>query len=50
MLYEVITQKLRKLDFGEKTKWLNNEAMQLITSFGKDIYPGKTDSVRNNFV
>jgi len=43
-----LKQKLRKLDFGEKTKWLNNEAMQLITSFGKDIYPGKTDSVEIN--
>jgi spermidine synthase len=30
------------------TQWINKEAMQLITSFGKDIYPGFNDSVKVN--
>nr|WP_321450375.1 polyamine aminopropyltransferase [uncultured Carboxylicivirga sp.] len=31
-----------------ETQWLNNDAMQLITSFGKDIFPGQNDSVKVN--
>ena len=31
-----------------KTKWINNEAMQLMTSFGKNIYPWKQDTVEIN--
>lgn len=41
-----LKQKLQSLDFnGLKTEWINKEAMQLITSFGKNIFPIKTDSV-----
>ncbi|PIE86059.1 MAG: spermidine synthase [Bacteroidia bacterium] len=34
------------------TEWLNNEAMQLMTSFGKEIYPfpAMKDSVQINFI
>lgn len=36
---EKLNQKLKKLSFDHiKTKWIDNEAMQLITSFGKNIY------------
>jgi spermidine synthase len=44
-----IKNELRKLSFEDvSTKWINHEAMQLITSFGKDIYPEQNDSVRIN--
>ncbi len=44
-----LKEALRKLTFNQiETKWINNEAMQLITSFGKDIYPGQRDSVKVN--
>jgi spermidine synthase len=34
----LLKEKLRKLSFNNvTTNWINNEAMQLITSFGKDI-------------
>jgi spermidine synthase len=44
-----IKASLQKLDFNEvETKWINNDAMKLITSFGKDIFPIETDSVEIN--
>ena len=33
---------------GVSTEWINNESMQLMTSFGKVIYPGRRDSVKVN--
>jgi len=42
-------KELQKLTFDNiDVKWINNEAMQLITSFGKDIYPDQTDKVKVN--
>ncbi|MCK5846434.1 MAG: polyamine aminopropyltransferase [Bacteroidales bacterium] len=39
----------KSLNFDDiQTEWINNEAMQMMTSFGKNIYPGKRDSVRIN--
>lgn len=36
---ESVIEHLQKLTFGDiETKWINNEAMKLITSFGKDYY------------
>ncbi|MCU4163319.1 polyamine aminopropyltransferase [Carboxylicivirga caseinilyticus] len=44
-----LKHEVQSLDFiNIKTQWLNNEAMQLITSFGKDIFPGQSDSVKVN--
>ncbi|WP_075591106.1 polyamine aminopropyltransferase [Labilibacter marinus] len=44
-----LKNSLQKLKFEHiETEWINNEAMQLITSFGKDIYPGQNDSVAVN--
>ncbi len=44
-----LKQALQKLKFDSiPTKWITNEAMQLITSFGKDVYPGQSDSVKIN--
>ncbi len=43
-----LKDKLKNLTFKVPTKWLNNDAMQLITSFGKEIYPGQNDSVKIN--
>lgn len=48
-----LKKELRKIDFSSlKTQWLNNEAIELITSFGKNIYPNTldTDSVEVNSV
>lgn len=43
-----LKQTLQNIQLKEvQTEWLNNEAMQLITSFGKDIYHS-TDSVEIN--
>lgn len=40
---------LQRLEYANtETQWINNEAMQLLTSFGKDIYPGFNDSVKVN--
>ncbi|MTI20536.1 polyamine aminopropyltransferase [Fulvivirga sp. RKSG066] len=40
---------LQQLDFAEiDTKWINNEAMQLMTSFGKDTYLWSKDTVKVN--
>jgi spermidine synthase len=40
---------LQSLEFGQvPTRWINNEAMQLMTSFGKTIYTIPVDSVQIN--
>jgi spermidine synthase len=45
-----LTEKLRAIKFENiKTNWINQEAMQLITSFGKDFYKSN-DSVQVNKV
>ena len=31
-----------------ETKWLNKEAMKLMTSFGKDIFSNSIDSIEIN--
>ena len=43
-----LKSRLQNLTFDVETKWIDNEAMKLITSFGKDIYPGQCDSVKVN--
>lgn len=44
-----LKNKMQKLDFSlTDTKWINNEAMTLITSFGKDIYLWEKDTVKIN--
>ncbi len=44
-----LKKELQKLKFEDiDTKWLNNEAMQLMTSFGKNIYLESADSVEVN--
>lgn len=43
-----VKQQLRELEFEVPTKWINNEAMALITSFGKDYYPWDKDTVKVN--
>ena len=42
-------QKLQTLSFPDSTtRWLNDDAMTLITSFGKPAFPNATDSVEVN--
>lgn len=44
-----LKKALTRLRFDElPTKWINHEAMALITSFGKDIYAFNADSVKVN--
>ncbi|MCU4173679.1 polyamine aminopropyltransferase [Carboxylicivirga sp. N1Y90] len=44
-----LKKQLQSLTYdGISTQWINHEAMQLITSFGKDFFPGASDSVRVN--
>ncbi|WP_216616591.1 polyamine aminopropyltransferase [Marinifilum caeruleilacunae] len=43
-----VKKKLRQLEFDVPTRWINNEAMALITSFGKDYYPWEKDTVLVN--
>lgn len=44
-----LKKALQKLNFDEvNTHWINHEAMQLITSFGKDVYPGHAEEVKIN--
>lgn len=45
---KVVKRRLQTLDFKVPTQWINKEAMSLITSFGKNIYPYQSDSVRIN--
>ncbi len=43
---EQLKQKARSLQFrGIKTKWLNNEAMHMMTSFGKEIFISEEDTI-----
>jgi spermidine synthase len=47
---EQFKRKLQALDFSTTpTNWINNEAMQLITSFGKDFFISN-DSIEVNKV
>ncbi len=46
--YESVKAELQKLEINVPTRWINKEAMTLITSFGKDFYPWKKDSVQVN--
>jgi len=44
-----VKDKMQRLDFKDvDTEWINQEAMQLITSFGKNIFPIEADSVDIN--
>ncbi len=43
-----LKSRLQELEFKIETKWLDRNAMKLITSFGKDVYPGQSDSVKVN--
>ncbi|GAF01427.1 spermidine synthase [Saccharicrinis fermentans DSM 9555 = JCM 21142] len=44
-----LKKALQSLRFKDiETRWIDHEAMQLITSFGKNIYPGQSDSVQVN--
>lgn len=46
-----VKQELRKLEFDNvETRWLNTEAMQLITSFGKNIYGSDSSGVKINYI
>ena len=46
---EGLKSALRSLDFHQRsTEWINREAMTLITSFGKSVFLGSTDSVEIN--
>lgn len=46
--YKNVKKQLQSLQFDVPTRWINNEAMALITSFGKNIYPFQIDSVQVN--
>lgn len=44
-----LKQALQKLEFNDiETQWINNEAMQLMTSFGKNTYLWEKDTVEVN--
>lgn len=44
-----IKKELKKLDFeGIETQWINNDAMSLITSFGKDFFSKDSTEVEVN--
>ena len=44
-----LKQALQNLEFSNtQTRWLNNDAIKLITSFGKDTYIWKKDTVKVN--
>lgn len=46
---EQLKSHLQQLQFEEvPTKWINNEAMQMMTSFGKNIYLPENDSIEVN--
>lgn len=48
---EEIIYKLKNADFDKiETRWLNQEAVGLITSFGKDFFMEKNDSIKINKV
>jgi len=44
-----LRQRLQQLNFSNvETEWINQEAMQLVTSFGKDTYIWNRDTVKVN--
>ena len=44
-----LKSRLQMLNFDDiSTRWINNEAMQMMTSFGKDIYAADTAGVEIN--
>ncbi len=46
---EKLLQEAKSISFVDiETEWINNESMQLMTSFGKNIYPNTIDSVKIN--
>lgn len=46
-----LKQALQNLQFQDvETEWINQEAMMMMTSFGKVIYPNAGDSVEVNYV
>ena len=46
---ESLKKALQALHFDDiDTEWINHEAMTLVTSFGKRVFPGDTDSVEIN--
>ena len=46
-----LKRRARALEFkGIETRWLNQEAMLMMSSFGKDIYFKSADSVRVNHI
>jgi len=45
----MLINRLRQLNFKNiKTEWINNDAMLLITSFGKNFYSSNKDSIKIN--
>lgn len=47
--YESLKEPMLKLDFSDvETTWINNEAMSLLTSFGKNTYMWEQDSIEVN--
>ncbi|RUT78062.1 polyamine aminopropyltransferase [Ancylomarina longa] len=46
--YPDLKKKLQSLHFKVPTRWINHEAMSLITSFGKEFYPWEKDTVYVN--
>lgn len=46
-----LTKSLRQLKFDSiQTKWINNEAMLLMTSFGKNTYIWEKEKVKINYI
>ncbi len=43
-----LKQQLQQIKIKVSTKWLNSDAMLLITSFGKDFYPWQKDTIEVN--
>ncbi len=43
-----LKQQLQQIKIKVPTKWINSEAMLLITSFGKDFYPWQKDTIEVN--
>lgn len=43
-----VKKQLRNIKIKVPTRWINSEAMLLITSFGKDFYPWNKDTVAVN--
>ncbi|MEL7119814.1 MAG: polyamine aminopropyltransferase [Bacteroidota bacterium] len=47
----VLLKKLRAVDFSNvETQWINQEAMMMITSFGKGYFEGTKDSIKINYI